>query len=160
MHARHSKEAWARSAVPPERLKLFLEDSRAHAPKVRNTWLDKAGKTTTKELRESSWNQALIHKLALLLKDIVAQCPDKTRFGNGNIDWKALVSNRFDQIYLDIVQSVPRNEAETRSPAMIQTRLEMRNLEKNIANGAVTIRNAKYHARMNIAANMAGYQRE
>jgi len=86
-------EIFTRPGVSTARLAQFNDDPRTNGPKVRNTRLEKDGLTTTKMLRQSNWNQALLYLLTQLIGQIVRECPDKSLFGKRwkKIDWKALL---------------------------------------------------------------------
>ncbi|ESK82374.1 hypothetical protein Moror_12203 [Moniliophthora roreri MCA 2997] len=155
----HVMEIFSLPSVPVERLQQFEENPGEHGPKIHNTWLHKTG-TTTLELKNSDWNSVLALKLTHLLETIVSQCPDKARFGTGNIDWDAIVHKRLSMVYLDVISALPANEEERQDPMKIEEQLIWQNIERNIRNSHITLRNAKYHARMNIAANMQVYARE
>ncbi|KIK64566.1 hypothetical protein GYMLUDRAFT_116685, partial [Collybiopsis luxurians FD-317 M1] len=66
---------------------LFLQNPSAHGPKIHCTHLDTRG-DTTKELLDSLWNQAFIHKLTQEIEHIAKNCADPHRFGK--TDWTDL----------------------------------------------------------------------
>ncbi|KAL0062780.1 hypothetical protein AAF712_010353 [Marasmius tenuissimus] len=149
-------EVFARPGVSTQRLAQFEANPSEHGPKIRCTWLDKAGHTTTKMLRKSKWNLALIYRLTQLLVQIVKDCPDRRRFGKGwrNIDWKAQLQKRFNTIYSEIIDALPKNDAEKLDPNFIAMRLIKKNLDRNISNGRVNLRRAKQIARLSVIYKM------
>ncbi|KAL0565065.1 hypothetical protein V5O48_016966, partial [Marasmius crinis-equi] len=168
--------------VPQERLQLFSKDAEKHGPKVHNSYLDKAGKTTTEELRKSGWNLALQLKLVDLLTSLVTNCPDKAQFGPEpeKLDWKALVRDRFNTIYELAIKVIPKGEAEKNDHSLVLQRLIASDCARNIKNGQTGFRTAvttplsfatlssraeefrtqKYNGRIQISIKMLCYSQE
>ncbi|KAJ8094115.1 hypothetical protein PM082_023323 [Marasmius tenuissimus] len=148
--SRHAMDFFLARPVPSERMALFKQDEQANAPKVHNSYLDKSGYTTTKQLRDSDWNQSLQMVLVELLRSIVKNCPDKTRFGKNadDINWEGLVRARFTTIYGDVIKGLPKTDDEKKDPRLIVDRLNKDNIQRNIKNGRAGFRTAKFHGRM------------
>ncbi|KAK7019361.1 hypothetical protein VNI00_018105 [Paramarasmius palmivorus] len=158
-HVTYSTEIWLRPGVSPERLQQFQADPEAHPPKIHATWLDKTG-VTPQSLRLSAWNKQLTFQLSLLAGDVVRQCPDKTMFGEGTIDWHSLFERRLGEVYVDICQGLPRDEYEERMPQLIMARVVREHAKKNVSNSHVSIRVAKHRSRLAIAGKMCRNRRE
>ncbi|KAG7086299.1 hypothetical protein E1B28_002263 [Marasmius oreades] len=141
--------------VSHERLELFKRDPAKYGPKVHKTWLDKNGYTDTAQLRASAWNENLKYKLKVLLEHIVANCPDKARFGPSPlIYWGDMLQDRFTALYSDVVRALPRSKAEANNQELVKSRLYEDNIKRNVRNGRVGFRRAKFDARMKISNDM------
>ncbi|KAK7032110.1 hypothetical protein VNI00_013480 [Paramarasmius palmivorus] len=153
--ARYTKEIWHRQTVPTSRLEQFIADPRKYPPKIRNTWVHRNG-TSTDEIRNSQWNQSLVHVLSQLAKDVAEHCPDKTRFGKSRSAeyWIRAIQQRFDRIYVEIHRSKPMNAPEATNPILVQSRLNRENEKRLTAAIQVSSRVAKYNSRSDNASHM------
>ncbi|KAJ3866969.1 hypothetical protein EV359DRAFT_35465, partial [Lentinula novae-zelandiae] len=94
---------FARDGVSQERQELFVKDPVKYRPKLCNTCINKLA-PDMKTMKKSPWNWALIHTFATKAKDIVANCKDN-RFGPEAVDWVSLFSDRFYEIFKQVVKA-------------------------------------------------------
>ncbi|KAL0564395.1 hypothetical protein V5O48_017650 [Marasmius crinis-equi] len=151
-------ELFLAEPVSQKRLEDFELDEQKYGPKIHNTYLFKAG-TTTEELRKSTWNQALELRLAVLCSDIQASCSDKGFLGPP-IDWKKMAHERLNAVYEAVIETLPTTAEEKNDTSLIVERLTRKRLQKNIKNGQVGFRNAKFHGRLEISRKMVRYSKE
>ncbi|KAJ3898165.1 hypothetical protein F5879DRAFT_812985, partial [Lentinula edodes] len=128
---------FARDSIPQERLELHIKDPAKYGPKLRNTRIDKFA-PDTKAMKKSPWNRALIHHFAAKAEEIVAQCQD-TRFGPEAIDWVDLFSDRFYEIYKQIIKA-RLQPGETHEARVL--RLVMADNKRKTRNAKVSLRHA------------------
>ncbi|KAH7874287.1 uncharacterized protein C8R40DRAFT_1012445, partial [Lentinula edodes] len=94
---------FARDGISQERQELHIRDPVKYGPKLRNTRIDKFA-PDTKTMKKSPWNRALIHKFAAKAEEIVMNCKDN-RFGPEAIDWVDLFSDRFYDIFKQVIKA-------------------------------------------------------
>jgi hypothetical protein len=102
LHYRYQYEEFARDGVSPKHLVKFQENPKEYGPKCSNTRLDK-NRSTTADLMENRWNQALVALLACKAADIAG--PDGANGYFGKIKWKRLIWARIYHVVLNEIQS-------------------------------------------------------
>lgn len=105
LHLESLDDVLNREPVDGPRYQLFLQDPSGNGPKIHSTRLDTDG-NTTKELMETLWNQAFIHKLAQEIEFIAKQCTDPHRFGK--TDWMKLAHDRVYAVLKMIAEAKPK----------------------------------------------------
>ncbi|KAJ4501306.1 hypothetical protein C8R41DRAFT_747882, partial [Lentinula lateritia] len=128
---------FARDGVSQERQELYIKDPVKYGPKLRNTRIDKLT-PDTKTMKKSAWNRALIHKFAAKAQDIVDNCEDN-RFGMDAIDWVDLFSDRFYDIFKQVVKA-RRQPGESHEDRVL--RLITTDTERKVRNAQVSLRHA------------------
>ncbi|KAJ3737965.1 hypothetical protein EV361DRAFT_777397, partial [Lentinula raphanica] len=86
------------------RLQGFLEHPEL-GPGLRCTYLDLSGRTS-RELKESDWNQMFILNLAKECQDIAETSPDRKRFAP--LRWHDVARERVNRILLSVARSIPK----------------------------------------------------
>ncbi|KAJ4001087.1 hypothetical protein F5050DRAFT_1561442 [Lentinula boryana] len=128
---------FARDGVSQDRLELHIKDPIQHGPKLRNTRIDKYA-PDTKTMKQTPWNRALVHKFAAKANDIVANCIDK-RFGPDTIDWVRLFSDRFYDIFKQVIKA-RRQPGESHEARILRLVLDDNNRKER--NSKVSLRHA------------------
>ena len=121
-----------------DRLLAFEQNPKAYGPRLRNTRLHLSG-VTTKELAASKWNRELTFKLARSAEYITSHCPDRGRFGGGEIDWDDLMKTRMYELYKCVCRAQMR---PGESPEDARERFITTYLQENKRKKLVTLREA------------------
>ncbi|KAJ3752941.1 hypothetical protein EV360DRAFT_18224, partial [Lentinula raphanica] len=108
-------------------------------PGLVNSSIDKTDCFDTSSLKESPWNQHLIHRIAEHCEYLVSVCPDKARFGQEQepIKWHELIRDRFYRLFLAITKAQPLYTGDTDSN-IVQRLLSAHNRRKKMTNATTS----------------------
>ncbi|KAJ3970634.1 hypothetical protein EV361DRAFT_756406, partial [Lentinula raphanica] len=95
------KEAWKLQPVSPSHLALFLQNPLVNGPSTEQAILDTSGGTAP-EMRDSLWNQALIHQFAADLHAMAMHSDDVICKQKDIEEWKRMAQDRIYRILVDV----------------------------------------------------------